>query len=499
MSCKLVDGPIKLIFEENGKNFLIYRLHYCDQGMENSSSFWREVKEEFNSVSEVLKNYSNNFSNEDWDDFKKIKYSYERYAQYYNQSVKDKLEQVIRDYELEKYKDLVNELKGLRVIIKIELDNLWKKIQYGIGVKDTITSSHSVVISRLNKIEEIIVQRLGLYQQFQDKYNKSLVLLTKVYINDLKEKDYEIVFSFENSVNPDLSIFLYQEVYRLLKDDVVPTAEREINQLQLECCSVFAYLKEAPLHKFLCRLDHLFVKINAITSNRIFYSHFASLELGTFIERFRVVEKLFSSKLIETKKVSERFFVKIQLPGITQSDFSLLVMWELLAMNCAQLLTLKNNPDWDNKIADLCLSLYNKLQNQTLDQTIASSPVKIIPWQTLAAINPKYAEKFLDAWKEQFLKKQYPEMDNIKGFLLTGTSYVDDEGEYPEAVCIYLYGIQNQSYIIDKRSSIEKSEIVIQQKGLAMNSNSSIKIGIQFSVMVDRCILNSKNKERFAV
>lgn len=343
-----------------------------------------------------------------------------------------------------------------------------------------------------------MIKRISYYQEFKKATEKELLLHAKIYVNDWKEENFDIVFGFENTLNPDLCIFLYQEVYRAMRGEVLAEAQAEVEKMQLKCCDVFQQLKTLATHKFLCRLDELFLSYNQVSMNRAIFDQQDTAMLLNFIEKFRSAEKNINSKILSAKEIATQFLEKFPLNETSKEDFAWLVVLSVVALPAAEVLGAKEN--WTKMVEGMSIDVYKKLQSENLELVVKSTPIKVLPWKTLEALNSEVANKFWQLWKAKYVLNQYPKVEvQDDGIVLTGKSYQDEDGEYPEAIVLYLAGLHFEPIFVEKKSSLERNAMTLQQKNFKVAGAVSSALGVQFSFIVDKCILNSRHKKKFSM
>lgn len=494
-------GVVQLVFEEKGNNYLIYRLVFNEPALNIEKTKWTEAQAELTALVNKFSAYvdQQDFINQ-WDSHSTITASFECFKFFYETKIKSSLKHLDSKYNYEKFKDLAQGWKALNQIMENEFTAFWTKVQYGNSVKEHFSSFLNVFKSKSISFNKSIERRLTLYHEFYKVYSKEVILLSKVYVNDWKTENFDVVFSFEDLVEGDLSIFLYHEVYRALRTDVVQESKAQIKDLDAKCCAVFNFMKDAPVYKFLCRLDDLFVNYHTISLNRFAFEQFSSVLLLNFIEKFKNAERTISAKLINCKELCFKFYNPSNKNIISQEDFTWLVICEVLALNTAELISLKEKEVWEAKVETICKQIEWRLQRDSLDTIIKQTSVKIIPWKTLQVLNPSFAESFWSNWKKQFYKKNHPFGTlSADGTVVTGKKYKDNDGSYDEAVCVYLAGIYFEHCPLDKKCSIDREVMTIQQRGFTVTAGTKVTMGVQLSFLIDTCILNSKHKKQFSM
>lgn len=494
-------GVVKLVFEEKGNNYLIYRLVFNEPALGIETKKWTGAKTELEGLLDLFNSFieKQDFVNQ-WESHSKIVESFECFKHFYETKIRRALKELESKYEYEKFKDLAPHWKTLNHLLEKEFTSFWSKVQYGSRVRENFTAYFEIFKAKILSLNKAIDVRLSLYSQFQKTYHKEVILLAKVYINDWKSENFDIVFSFEELVSGDLSIFLFHEVYRALRSDVISEIKYEIQNLDNRCCSVFNFMKDAPVHKFLCRLDDLFVNYHMVSLNRFVFEEFSSVLLLNFIEKFKNAERAISAKLGNCKELAFKYYNPENKNLISQEDFTWILICEVLSLNTVELISLKDPKAWEFKVETICKQIEWRLQRESVDSLIKQSSVKIVPWKTLQVLNPKFAEEFWSKWKTDYYRKLHPfgvitEQETV----ITGKKYQDNDGSYEEAVNLYLAGIHFEPCSIDKKCSINREVMTIQQRGFTLTAGTKVTIGVQLSFLIDTFILNSKHKKQFSM
>lgn len=115
----MTPGVVKLIFEEKGSNYLIYRLSFNEEAYEQEYSRWNSVAEQLSQIRESLSRLSSLSDNhEAWSSHAKILEQFEAVKYFIKNSLLEPLEKIAQAENLEKYRDVGSSYKSLKQVIE---------------------------------------------------------------------------------------------------------------------------------------------------------------------------------------------------------------------------------------------------------------------------------------------------------------------------------------------------------------------------------------------
>lgn len=491
------ESLIELIFDEMGANkSMIFRVQLDQSFLSEKELLYKQLASEIGS-------YSDLFEDEVQSLVITLTKTLEQLKAVERQSLGEELVSLLNRFEckvenelsknnlldLKVFQQSLQQLKHKFSLVKVDLS----KISYSQNF-DAMELSKKLefAYSSFRTLARIILQQIKTYENFKFFLNKEVFLFCQVSMLDKDLKNFDVAYSYEN-IDSDNFAFLNSEVYRLIKNKVIPDFKEKLDQIKTEYEQFFVSLKENDLYYFLNKLEVINLKKDSLLRNDFLYFLLSTGYYLELINKFKEAEKKVYKRVFQLIPLIVKMQpLNLQLKRpLSDSELMILILSNVLKMNFVEFMMLTEE-DFNFKINHIIRDLFKGEipYGKSLTEIV-------IPYKLFKTIKKDQNLKIWDFWRHEFVIKNFKgRVDESRRFILTGNEIIRKKETLQEAIFIHLA----EEHILNfkecsRQVILERSDMVVTQGNMTIEPNleNSFKISVQFSFILEKSIIVASN------